>query len=74
LENKRGHISREFPQILQRLGIDQSAWLDNIQQFKKRFNLTAGTIEQLQTMVKQFKQKWLKGKNAAKLLYQAIPT
>ena len=73
LENKRGHTSSEFPPILQRLGIDQTAWLDNIQKFEERFNLAVGTIEKLQAMAQQLKQKWLKGKSAAKQLYQASP-
>ena len=73
LENKRGHIPNQFPPILQRLGIDQTAWLDNIQKFEERFSLAAGTIEKLQAMAQQLKQKWLKGKSAAKQLYQASP-
>jgi len=42
-------------------------------QYPKEFNLAVGTIEKLQAMAQQLKQKWLKGKSAAKQLYQASP-
>jgi len=44
-----------------------------IPKFEERFNLAAGTIEQLQAMAQQLKEKWLKGKGAVRQLYQAAP-
>jgi len=74
LENKRGHISGKIPPILNRLGIDQAAWLQNVTTFEARFHLAAGAIDKLQAMATQLKQHWLKGYGAAKLLYKAAPS
>lgn len=74
LENKRGHISDKILPILNRLGIDQQAWLQNVTTFEACFHLAAGAIDKLQAMAAQLKQHWLKGCGAAKLLYKAAPT
>ena len=70
LENKRGYIDGHLSPILTRLGIDQQAWLENITQFEKQFNLAVGTVEKLQAFAGQLKQKWLKGKASSQRLYQ----
>ncbi len=74
LENKRGHISDKIPPILNRLGIKQSAWLNGVTTFEKRFHLAAGAVDKLQAMATQLQQKWLKGCGAAKSLYKTAPT
>ncbi len=74
VENKRGAIPQHLAPILQRLGIEPENWLDNVTKFETRFGLAIGTIEKLQVVAKQLKQKWLKGVNASRQLYKLQPS
>ncbi len=74
VEGKRGFIPHHVTPILLRLGIEPDNWLDNMTQFEMRFNLAVGTMEKLQAVATQLKQKWLKGSSAAKQLYKLQPS
>jgi len=55
---------------LQRLNLQQSHWLKQIENFGHHYCHVIGPIEQIRDKAKQLKQKWMKGISAAKLLYE----
>ena len=67
-EDKRGFIPAHYPPILQRLGIDQKTWLQNVTRFEKRFGRAAGKVNKVLEYAKRLKGKgniglWCKGLN-----------
>ncbi len=65
-KDKRGFIPLHYPPILQRLGVDQKTWLQNVTRFEKRFGRAAGKAEKVIEYAKRLKSednlgKWCKG-------------
>ena len=57
LANKKGFIPDDLPPILNRLGFDETTWLDELYQFKFQGRKAIGTVEQLKNFVSNIKQK-----------------
>lgn len=55
--DKKGFIDDSLPPILQRLGLDESTWLDELKQFKSKGKKAIGTIEKLKQYVNHIKSK-----------------
>jgi hypothetical protein len=55
--DKKGYIDDSLPPILKRLGLDEAAWLDELNQFKTKGKKAIGTIEKLKQYVKNIKRK-----------------
>ncbi len=65
-EDKRGFTPSHYPPILQRLGVDQKTWLQNVTRFEKRFGRAAGKADKVIEYAKRLKSegnlgKWCKG-------------
>ncbi len=57
LATKRGFIPDDLPPILNRLGLDETTWLDELDQFKFQRKKAVGTVQQLKNFVENIKQK-----------------
>lgn len=57
LANKRGFIPDDLPPILNRLGLDDMTWMDELYQFKFQGRKAIGTIQQLKNFVENIKKK-----------------
>lgn len=55
---------------LQRLNLQQTHLLKQIENFGNNYCHVVGPIEQIREKAKQLKQKWMKGISSAKLLYE----
>jgi len=55
--DKKGYIDNSLPPILNRLGLDQLTWLDELNQFKTKGKKAIGTIEKLKQYVQRIKIK-----------------
>lgn len=55
--DKKGFIDDKLPPILNRLGLDEVTWLDELNQFKFKGKKAIGTIEKLMQYVKNIKAK-----------------
>jgi len=57
LANKKGFMPEDLPPILNRLGLDEATWLDELYQFKFQGRKAIGTVLQLKTFVDNIKKK-----------------
>ena len=57
LVNKSGFIPSDLPPMLNRLGLDETTWLDELNQFKFQRNKAVGTVQQLKNFIENIKQK-----------------
>ena len=57
LANKKGFIPDDLPPILNRLGLDETTWLDELYQFKFQGRKAIGTVQQLKKFVENIKNK-----------------
>lgn len=55
---------------LQRLNLQQSHWLKQIESFNQNYCHVVGSIEQIRAKAKQLKLRYMKGISAAKQLYE----
>ncbi len=55
--NKKGFIPDDLPPILNRLGLDELTWMDELNQFKTQRKTAIGTIEKLKNYIKNIKLK-----------------
>ncbi|MCB1052061.1 MAG: hypothetical protein H6510_00390 [Acidobacteria bacterium] len=70
-QDKPGAIPAHFDAILDRLEIDQEAWLDTVQHFGSRFYRVAGSVKNLVQAAREAGQHWFQGKTAAQLAYKS---
>jgi len=68
-EDKRGAISQDLPPILQRLGIDEQAWLRLATQFESSFNTWVGKAEHVQDACRRLGHRKARGISACRLLF-----
>jgi len=61
LENKRGFIPKELPDILDRLNLNPDTWLDELKQFKSSGITAVGTVNQLKGFCHSVGKKWRSG-------------
>jgi len=57
LANKKGFIPDDLPPILNRLGLDDTTWMDELNQFKFQRKKAIGTVQQLKNFVANIKKK-----------------
>jgi len=68
-EDKRGAISQDLPPILERLGIDEQAWLRLATQFESRFSTWVGQAEHVQDACQRLGHRQARGISACRLLF-----
>ena len=61
--DKRGAISERAAGILDRLGIDERAWLRHMQPRKQRLPVAVGSLERLKAYAASTGRKWVSGQN-----------
>ena len=61
--DKRGAISERAAGILDRLGIDERAWLRHMQPRKKRLPVAIGSLERLKAYAASTGRKWVAGQS-----------
>ncbi len=61
LENKRGFIPKELPDILDRLNLNPDTWMDELSQFKTSGITAVGTVNQLKEFCQNVGKKWRTG-------------
>jgi hypothetical protein len=60
-QDKRGAIPSELPPILERLGLQEKAWLACIRDFKSLFKTAVGSAASLSLYARRLGQQWLHG-------------
>ena len=58
---KRGRIPEHLPPILQRVGIDNSLWISEMQHYGKWYYRAVGSLQALENYCQHLGQNWLKG-------------
>ena len=61
--DKRGAISERAAGVLDRLGIDERAWLRHMQPRKQRLPVAVGSLERLKAYAASTGRKWVSGQN-----------
>ncbi len=61
INEHKGYIPEELPDILQRLGLNNDTWLNQIKYFDKWYYKAIGTVDNLKKYCKNLKQKYIKG-------------
>ena len=59
LDNKRGSISNDIPEVFSRLNLNPDNWLDELTSFKSKGRTAVGTVAQLKQFCKCMKAKWM---------------
>ncbi|MDX1804057.1 MAG: transposase, partial [Alcanivorax sp.] len=62
-DDKRGSISVQAAGVLDRLGIDEGAWLANMKPRKRRQPIAMGTLEKLKEYAQNTGRKWVAGQS-----------
>jgi REP element-mobilizing transposase RayT len=70
--DKRGAIDNSLPPILQRLNIDQAAWIVTMQIKGNIFGRAMGKLDHLRIHAKALGQSWIKGLRQAERMYRSI--
>ena len=60
-QDKKGFISSNAPPILKTLGIRPDKWLDQVQNFGRRYGSCAGRVARMQDYAEYFGKRWVKG-------------
>ena len=68
-DDKRGAIDARLPPIIQRLGIETSAWHGAMQPHGTIFGRALGRLDHLRLHAELLKQSWIRGVSAASRLY-----
>ena len=61
IAGKAGSIPNDLPPILRRLNLNESTWIDELNQFKNKGQTAAGTVQQLKDFCKSVRKKWRTG-------------
>ena len=69
LPNKKGAIHMNAPKILQRLGIEPDAWINNMPNIEKDFHHCIGKGHSIKPCALKLEQHWVKGLGAARRLF-----
>jgi len=68
--DKRGAIPPDLAPILQRLGVEEAHWVDNVQHFGRRFHRFVGPVDRLRSLGRQLGHRWLHGIRASAGFYR----
>jgi hypothetical protein len=71
-DDKKGAIPDHLLPILQRLGLDEHAWADNVQHFGQRFHGVIGTADRVRQFSRALGKKWLCGVGSSQGLYRPV--
>ena len=65
----------ELQPIFQRLGLNESEWLETVQHFGRRYRLAAGAADRLQAMGERLGRCWMQGIGFSRRAYRqaAVP-
>jgi len=70
-EDKRGYIDNLTPPVLQRLGIEPSAFIEHVEgKFKEDYPRVIGRPDKIQQACEQLKKCFIRGMGQSRLLYQ----
>jgi len=61
IDESKGYIPDDLPEILLRMGLNSDIWLDQIKYFDKWYYKAIGTVDNMRKYCKSIKQKWIKG-------------
>ncbi len=61
IDDYKGHIPSKLPDILQRMGLNNDTWLNQIKYFDKWYYKAIGTVDNLKKYCQALKQKYIKG-------------
>ena len=61
IDEYKGYIPAELPDILQRMGLNSDTWLNQIKYFDKWYYKAIGTVDNLKKYCQSLKQKYIKG-------------
>ena len=70
-EDKKGHISKNIPPILERLNIEAQHWQYLTTQFESQFKNIVGTAHNIRQACKQLGQKWAQGITKSEKLFSS---
>lgn len=70
--DKRGYIKSTTPAILKNLSLDEETWIETVRSFNNQFHFFIGSEQQLQTICKKHKKKWLQGIRICRKLFAEI--
>ena len=73
-DDKPGVIDRALPSIARRLGMSESAWIDQVQGTQSGYWRAIGLVESLLDKAVELKQRWLRGVAFARRLQAASRT
>jgi len=73
-DDKKSAIPNHIAPILQRLQINENAWLTNVSYFEHRFVKVAGQLDAVRRYSRKLKQAWLKGQTHCRSLYYSPAT
>ena len=59
LDNKRGSIANDIPEVFSRLNLDPDSWLDELKKFKSKGRTAVGTLAQLKLFCNRMKARYL---------------
>jgi hypothetical protein len=69
--DKRGAIDHSLPPILQRLNIDEEAWLESMRPKGNVFGRAMGKLNHLKIHARALGQSWIKGLRQAERMYRS---
>jgi hypothetical protein len=74
-EDKRHPMPANLQPIFQRLGLNESQWLETVQHFGRRYRLAAGAVERLKAMGQRLGRCWMQGVGFSRRSYRqhAVP-
>jgi len=67
--DKKGAIPADVLPILQKLGVKEVEWVDNVNHFGRRFYRVAGAVEAMRQYSDKIGQWWMQGMGCARRLY-----
>ena len=70
-EDKKGHISKNIPPILDRLNIEPQHWQYLTTQFESQFKNIVGSAHNIRHVCKQLGQKWAQGITQSEKLFSS---
>ena len=72
-DDKKGHIPPHIQSILQKLGVQEDNWLNEVKNFGRRFGRIVGPVEKLSAMSNKLGLWWVRGSRNCQCLYAAKP-
>jgi hypothetical protein len=68
-KDKRGAIPAHLAPILERLGIDESSWVESVAEFGRWFRRAVGTVASLRAEAERVGRRWIRGVGRAAQIY-----